>query len=153
MVQVDRIRNREIDEAVLRALRGIEPESVPDYLALVGDDADGIPGVAGFGAKTASTLLAEYVHFERIPRDPNRWPASIRGAAQLSLELERAREDVTLYRRLATLVCDVPLSESLDDLRWPGIPRARFEAWCGRLNARAMLPTLGAPQTRWVETG
>ncbi len=150
VVMVDRVRGREIDEAALLARRGIRPESVPDYLALVGDDADGIPGLPGFGAKTASALLGEHVHLEHIPRDPARWPASIRGAAQLAHELNAGREAAVLYRRLATLVSDVPLPESLADLRWDGIPRARFEAWCGELDARALLATIEARHARWA---
>ena len=150
VVQVDRIRKRVIDEAALLARRGIRPESVPDYLALVGDDAVGIPGLAGFGQKTASTLLARHVHLEDIPRDHARWPASIRGAVQLSRELESRREAAVLYRRLATLVNDVPLAESLDDLRWRGIPRARFEAWCADVGALALLGPLEARTARWA---
>jgi len=146
VVQVDRIRNREVDEEVLLARRGIRPESIPDFLALVGDTADGIPGLAGFGEKTASALLAQHVHLETIPSDPARWPASIRGAAQLASRLESGREAALLYRRLATLVNDVPLAESLEDLRWRGIPRARFEAWCDELGARALLA--GATRAR-----
>jgi len=144
VVQVDRIRNREIDEAALLERRGIRPESVPDYLALVGDDADGIPGIPGFGDKTASVLLARYAHLEDVPGDPARWPPGIRGAAKLATELESAREAATLYRRLATLVKDVPLPESLEDLRWRGIPRARFEAWCDELGARSRFASLEA---------
>jgi 5'-3' exonuclease len=151
VVQVDRVRKREIDEEALLARRGIRPESVPDYLALVGDDADGIPGLPGFGAKTTSRLLAQHLHLEHIPDDPARWPASIRGAAQLSRELESGRESAVLYRQLATLVSDVPLSESLDDLRWRGIPRARFEGWCAELGARALLPFLEARHARWAD--
>jgi len=151
VVMVDRVRNRELDEEALLARRGIRPESVPDYLALVGDDADGIPGLTGFGAKTAATLLAQHVHLEDIPRSSVRWPASIRGAATLARELEAGREAAVLYRRLATLVSDVPLSGSLDDLRWRGIPRARFEGWCDELGARALLPTLEARRARWAE--
>jgi len=150
VVQVDRLRAREIDEEALLARRGIRPESVPDFLALVGDDADGIPGLPGFGEKTASRLLAEHLHLEHIPGDPARWPAGIRGAAQLAEVLERGREDATLYRRLATLVKDVPLAESLDDLRWPGIPRARFERWCDELAARSLLAPLEARPSRWA---
>jgi 5'-3' exonuclease len=151
VVMVDRVRNRELDEEALLARRGIRPESVPDYLALVGDDADGIPGLTGFGAKTAGTLLAQHVHLEDIPRSSVRWPASIRGAATLARELEAGREAAVLYRRLATLVSDVPISDSLDDLRWRGIPRARFEGWCDELGARALLPTLEARRARWAE--
>ncbi|WP_176067857.1 5'-3' exonuclease [Anaeromyxobacter diazotrophicus] len=144
VVQVDRIRRRVLDEAALLARRGIRPESVPDWLALVGDDADGIPGLAGFGERTASALLAEHLHLEHIPRDPAAWPAGVRGAAQLARQLEAEREAAGLYRRLATLVRDVPLAESLEDLRWRGIPRARFEAWCEALGARALLAPLAA---------
>jgi 5'-3' exonuclease len=151
VVQVDRMRNREIDEESLLARRGIRPESVPDYLALVGDDADGIPGIAGFGAKTASALLARHRHLEDIPREPARWPASIRSAPTLAGVLEAGRGAALLYRRLATLVTDVPLAESFDDLRWKGIPRARFERWCDELGARALLPTLEARRARWAE--
>jgi 5'-3' exonuclease len=151
VVQVDRMRNREIDEEALLARRGIRPQSVPDYLALVGDDADGIPGLDGFGARTASALLAQHVHLEDIPRDSARWPASIRGAANLARVLDAGREAALLYRRLATLVSDVPLPETLDDLRWQGIPRARFEGWCDELGARALLPTLEARRARWAD--
>lgn len=148
VVQVDRIRGREIDEQALLDRRGIRPESVPDWLALVGDDADGIPGLPGFGEKTASALLARHVHLEQVPPDPARWPGGIRGAAQLARALDAEREAALLYRRLATLVREVPLPESLDDLRWRGIPRARFEAWCQALGARALLAAAGG---RWAE--
>jgi 5'-3' exonuclease len=151
VVQVDRIRNRVIDEEALLARRGIRPESVPDYLALVGDDADGIPGLPGFGEKTASRLLAEHVHLEHIPGDPARWPAGIRGAAQLARELHAGREAAVLYRRLATLVSDVPLRESLEDLRWRGIPRRSFEAWCVELDASSLVPAAEARGARWAE--
>jgi 5'-3' exonuclease len=139
VVQVDRIRDRVIDEAALRERRGIAPESVPDFLALVGDDADGIPGLAGFGEKTASALLARHRHLEAIPREAARWPASVRGAAALAATLSSDWESALLYRRLATLVSTVPLAGSLDDLRWPGIPPDRFEDWCGRLGADRLL--------------
>ncbi len=151
VVMVDRMRRRELDEAALLARRSIRPESVPDWLALVGDGADGIPGIAGFGAKTTSRLLAVHLHFEHIPADPGRWPSTIRHAGLLSSALESERAAAGLYRRLATLVRDVPLHDSLDDLRWRGIPRRRFEAWCGELDARALLPTLEARRARWAE--
>ncbi len=151
VVQVDRLRGREIDEEALLARRGIRPESVPDWLALVGDDADGIPGLPGFGEKTASALLARHLHLEHVPADPARWPASIRGAAQLARALDTGREAALLYRRLATLVSDVPLPESLDDLRWRGVPRERFEKWCDALGARALLAAPGTRRVRWAE--
>jgi 5'-3' exonuclease len=150
VVQVDRMRRREIDEDALLARRGIHPASVPDFLALVGDDADGIPGLPGFGEKTAGALLAQHVHLEDVPRDPARWPSLIRGAAQLSAVLESARETALFYRRLATLVTDVPLSESLGDLRWAGVPRRGFEEWCARLGAQALLEAMTARPVRWA---
>jgi 5'-3' exonuclease len=120
VVQVDRIRGREIDEEALRARRGIGPESIPDFLALVGDAADGIPGLPGFGEKSAAAILARHLHLEAIPDDPALWPAGIRGAASKAGVLASGREAALLYRRLATLVLDVPLAESLEDLRWRG---------------------------------
>jgi len=149
VIQVDRIRRRELDEEALRARRGIAPESVPDFLALVGDDADGIPGLPGFGERTASQLLGRHPHLEDIPADPAAWPSTIRNPRLLAHELASSRE-VLLYRRLATLVRDVPLQESLDDLAWRGLPRQRFEAWCDALGARAFLATLEARDTRWA---
>jgi 5'-3' exonuclease len=150
VVQVDRIRRLEIDEEALLARRGIRPESVPDWLALVGDDADGIPGIVGFGAKTASTLLARFVHLEQIPEDSAGWPAGIRGRPLLARELQAEREAALLYRRLATLVADVPLPETLEELRWRGIPRERFEAWCAELGTAAMVETLERWPARWA---
>ncbi len=150
VVLVDRIRGLEIDEAAHLARRGIRPESVPDFLALVGDDADGLPGVPGFGARTASALLGRYLHLEQIPADPARWPPDVRSAARLSRVLEEQREPALLWRRLATLVTDVPLRESLVDLRWPGIPRGAFEAWCAELGAGALVGWLAARRARWA---
>jgi 5'-3' exonuclease len=133
VVQVDRMRKKLIDETGLLAVRGVLPESIPDYLALVGDTADGIPGIKGFGEKTAAALLREYVHVERIPQNARDWKVNVRGAAALAPLLAASRDEVLLYRTLATLVTDVPLTESLDDLRWRGVPRAAFNAWCDEL--------------------
>ena len=151
VVQVDRIRRRDIDEEALLARRGIAPGSVPDWLALVGDDADGIPGLRGFGEKTASRLLARYRHLDLIPPAWAEWPGGVPCAAQLARELEREREAALLYRRLATLVEDVPLAERLDDLRWRGIPRRRFEDWCDELGTRSLLGPLEARPARWAQ--
>ena len=140
VVQVDRIRGRLVDEAALRERRGFGPASIPDFLALVGDDADGIPGLEGFGERTAGALLAAFPRLEAIPPDPRRWPGSIRGADRLAATLSARREDALLYRRLATLVTDVPLPEALDDLRWRGAPPERFEAWRERTGARRVTP-------------
>jgi 5'-3' exonuclease len=152
VVQVDRMRKREIDEGALLARRGIRPESVPDWLALVGDAADGFPGLPGFGEKTASALLARHGHLEAIPADPATWPAGIRGRGVLAAELAAGLGAALLYRRLATLVRDVPLPETLEELRWRGVPRDRFARWCRELGAEALLPTLEAWPARWQVT-
>ena len=133
VVQVDRMRQKLIDQAGLLAIRGIAPESIPDYLALVGDTADGIPGIKGFGEKTAAALLHEYVHLEQIPARAKDWKPSVRGADRLAPLLAASRDEVLLYRTLATLVAHVPLPESLGDLRWRGVPRAAYGAWCDAL--------------------
>lgn len=135
VVQVDRIRRKTIDEEALVAARGIRPASIPDYLALVGDTADGFPGLPGFGEKTASALLRAFGHLEAIPEHPAAWPPAIRGAAGLARTLRERREEAFLYRRLATLVTDVPLQEELGDLEWRGAPRPEWEAWCDRIGA------------------
>ena len=151
VVMVDRMRRKEIDEAALLARRSIRPASVPDWLALVGDDADGIPGIPGFGEVTAARLLSAHGRLEAIPARATEWPAGIRGAFQLSAVLEASREAALLYRRLATLVADVPLPETLEDLRWRGIPRARFERWCAGANARDLAATLDGRKARWED--
>jgi 5'-3' exonuclease len=116
-------------------MRGVRPAQIPDWLALVGDAADGIPGIPGFGAKTAAAVLGRYGRLEAIPRDPEDWDAPVRGAPRLARALAERRDDALLYRTLATLVLDVPLGEDLSDLEWRGVPRARFDALCGELAA------------------
>lgn len=148
VVLVDRIRDRETDEAAFRARRGIAPASMPDLLALVGDDADGIPGIAGFGEKTAAALLARFGRLEEIPRDAGAWPEGIRGAARLADALAARRDEALLYRRLATLVRDVPLRESLPDLAWAGVPRERFDAWCEETGAARLRRRIEAATPR-----
>ncbi len=133
VVQVDRMRRREIDEQALRTLRGVGPQSIPDLLALVGDTADGIPGLPGFGYKTAASLLSQYEHVENIPTDARLWSSRPARAEQLAQVLADNREALLLYRRLATLVEDVPLPERLDDLRWLGVRRQAFHLWCDSL--------------------
>jgi 5'-3' exonuclease len=130
VVQVDRLRRRTIDEDELWKARGVRPGSIPDWLGLVGDTADGLPGLAGFGEKTAAALLAAFGHIEDIPRDARAWPANVRQAARLAGTLERDREKAIFYRKLATLIADVPLQESLEDLEWKGVPRRAFGEWC-----------------------
>ncbi len=141
VVLVDRMRRRVIDEAELMARRGIRPAHVPDWLALVGDAADGFPGIAGIGEKTAAVLLRAFGRLEAIPSDPGAWPAEIRGRERLAATLAAGMQDALLYRKLATLIDDVPLAESLEDLRWRGVSHGAFEPWCesvgaGRLRER-----------------
>jgi 5'-3' exonuclease len=138
VVQVDRRFRRVTDEAAFRALRGFPPASMPDFLALTGDTADGIPGLAGFGEKSASMIVGAYLHLERIPTYPHQWSVKPRAALQLAATLAERREEALFYRKLATLVETVPLAESLEDLRFRGVPRARFERWCDQLGAGAL---------------
>jgi 5'-3' exonuclease len=130
IVQVDRMRDRVLDEAAILERRGVPPASIPDLLALVGDTADGIPGLPGFGEKTAATLLAHYGTVHAIPADPGDWAVKVRGADRLAETLRTRRDDLDLYRRLAVLVTDVELAEGLGDLAWAGVPREPFLAWC-----------------------
>jgi 5'-3' exonuclease len=118
VVQVDRMRQKEYDEDALIARRGIKPESIPDWLALTGDTADGVPGLTGFGEKTAAALLAQFLHLEQIPDDPRQWPKNVRGADRLAATLSSERNNAMLYRTLTTLRTDVPLRESLPDIEW-----------------------------------
>jgi 5'-3' exonuclease len=146
VVQIDRMRKKEWTVTTLREERGVAPESIPDYLALVGDTADGIPGIPGFGKKTAAALLAEYGHIEGIPARAADWRPSLRGADVLAATLQESLEQALLYRRLATLVRTVPLHESLDDLRWRGVPREAFDAWCREVDAPSDLVRLAQQQ-------
>ena len=140
VVLVDRIRGRVLDEAVVREKHGCAPASIPDWLALVGDTADGIPGIPGFGAKTASALLAEYGTVEAIPNLSANWRVNVRGAMRLAATLKEQRTEVALYKKLATLVEDVPLVQTLEELRWRGAHRKQFEALATKLGNMAMRP-------------
>ena len=139
IVTVDRRRNLVLDETGVREKFGIEPESMPDYLALVGDAADGIPGIPRWGAKSTSTLLAEYRHLENISDDPKDWNVKIRGAAALGANLAAMREEADLYRTLATLRTDAPLAESVADLRWRGPDLERLREVCEELGDRSLV--------------
>jgi 5'-3' exonuclease len=120
VVCLDRLRRKVLDEDGVVEKFGVRPVSIPDWLALVGDSADGYPGIPRWGAKSASALLAEYEHVENIPANPADWRVTVRGAAALAESLNFRRGEAALYRRLATLRTDVPLAESLDALRWRG---------------------------------
>jgi 5'-3' exonuclease len=139
VVQVDRIREKVIDEAGLRESRGFDPIAIPDWLALVGDTADGIPGLEGWGDKSAAAVLARWGRLEDVPDDPAAWDCKVRGADRLGATLAANREAALLYKKLATLVTDVPLAEKLDDLRWRGAPRAAFAAWCEKTGQQRLL--------------
>lgn len=147
VVQVDRRQRKVTDEATFRATRGYAPTSVPDFLALTGDTADGIPGLPGFGQTSAATVLGAYPHLEDIPEHPFQWSVKPRGALQLAATLAEQRPEALLYRKLATLVDTVPLKQSLADLEFTGVPRARFEAWCDSVGAK----TLKTAPKRWRE--
>ena len=148
VVLVDRIRNRVVDEEALREARGVGPESIADLLALTGDDADGIPRLVGFGAKTAAVLLGKFVHVEAIPDDAAAWPKGVRGADRLAETLRSSRKEVALYKKLATLRTDVPLKESLEDLRWRGAPMDRLEAFAKKVDASALVPRVAKLTSR-----
>jgi 5'-3' exonuclease len=134
VVQMNR-RTRSIrDEAGVVAKFGVPPESIPDYLALVGDAADGYPGLPGWGAKSSAAVLARYGHLESIPEDWRTWHVNAASAGALAATLARERDRAILFRTLATLRTDIPLFDSVDDLHWKG-PTPAFEALGSRLNA------------------
>jgi 5'-3' exonuclease len=145
VVQIDRMRSRLIDEAELLKSKGVRPASIPDFLALTGDSADGIPGIPGWGAVSAATVLNVYGHIEEIPTDARTWTVKPRGAERLSAALNAQRDDAILYRKLATLVEDLPIAKSLEDLEFRGVPRERFMAWCERVGAKDLPSRI----TRW----
>jgi len=122
-----------IDRAAVVEKFGVEPASIPDWLGLVGDAADGLPGLPGWGAKSSATILARYSHLEEIPLDASLWDVKVRGADKLATTLVERMGEALLYRFLAQLRTDVPLPDSLGDLEWHGVPRQRYEALCDEL--------------------
>ncbi|HSR44931.1 MAG TPA: 5'-3' exonuclease H3TH domain-containing protein [Acidimicrobiia bacterium] len=138
IVAYDRLRQRLLDEAGVWEKFGVAPESIPDYLALVGDSADGIPGIPSWGAKSASLLLAEYRHIEQIPPDERSWRVTVRGAARLAENLRENIEDARLFRTLTTLRYDVPIEEDLQDLEWMGAPREEYLSLCEELGFESL---------------
>lgn len=130
VVRFDRMRRLLMDEAGVHEKFGVAPASIPDWLALVGDSADGIPGIPRWGKKAASTLLERFGTIENIPDDPMKWGVDVRGSASLAESLSGRREDAALYKELATLRLDVPLTETLDDLEWKGARRDELQALC-----------------------
>jgi 5'-3' exonuclease len=138
VVQLDRRRDILRDEAGVVSKFGVKPQSIPDYLAVVGDSADGFPGVAGWGAKAAALALSQYAHLEDIPRDWREWHPSIRKSRLLSESLFNSWNDALLFRTLATLRLDVPVFDTVEDLCWKG-PRPNFEEHCQRMKSPALL--------------
>jgi len=132
VVQLDRRRGTLWDEAGVVSKFGIRPESIPDYLAVVGDSADGFPGLPGWGPKSAALTFFRYPHLEDIPPDWRSWDSSIRGGARLSEVLRSRWKDALLFRDLATLRLEVPVFESVAELKWSG-PGPDFEAYCNHL--------------------
>jgi len=137
IVQLDRRKREQRDERGVVARFGVGPASIPDYLALVGDSADGYPGIPGWGEKASGALLGRYAHLERIPAKSTEWTVPVRGAARLSAVLEENRALALLFRTLATLRTDVPVFNAVEDLRWRG-PRPEFEQVTQRLRVPGM---------------
>ena len=154
VVQVDRRKGVRYDAAGIARKFGVPPASIPDYLALVGDTADGFPGLPGWGAKSAGVVLARYGCIEDIPPSEHDWDLKVRGAAKLAATLREQRADALLFRRIATVVRDCPGLGSVDDWRWTG-PRDDFEELCDYIESPeavnrvhrlvAALPASGSP--------
>jgi 5'-3' exonuclease len=148
IVQVDRRRNIVRDEPAIVAKFGVSPQSIPDFLAVVGDSADGYPGLRGWGEKAAALIFSQYPHLEDIPRNWQEWHSSIKRARTLCDCLLNSWDDALLFRTLATLRLDVPVFDSIEDLRWKG-PRPDFEEYAQRLKAPALLErAVDGKQTR-----
>jgi 5'-3' exonuclease len=133
IVTYNRREQRLVDESGVVEKFGVHPESIPDYLALVGDTADGVPDLPGWGAKSSSTVLAKFPRLELIPANANDWGVVVRSAEKLAATLAAHQEEVYLYRELTTLRLDVPFSEELVDLEWRGVPEDVFRPFCDRM--------------------
>jgi 5'-3' exonuclease len=133
----DRFKDQTLDEPAVIAKHGVPPASIPDLLALVGDTADGIPGLPGWGKSSAAKLLSTYGHIDAIPDDAARWTVAVRGADKLAATLRERRGEAALYRTLATLRTDCPIACDAEALRWRGIDRAATDAICAELGSDA----------------
>ena len=145
VVQLDRRKGVEFDAAGVVERLGVPPASVPDYLALVGDSADGFPGLAGWGAKSAAAVLTRYPTLEDIPHDEATWDVTVRGAARLGAALRDGWDDALLFRELARLRTDAPVGR-VDDWQWRG-PTADLATWADRFDAPRLVARAGALQT------
>jgi 5'-3' exonuclease len=147
VVQLDRRQNIVRDEAGVVAKFGVHPQSIPDYLAVVGDSADGFPGLPGWGAKAAALTLSQYPHLEDIPEDWQEWHPSIRKARSLSESLFSSWDDAMLFRTLATLRLDVPVFGRVEDLRWLA-PLPNFEELCRRIKSPDLFRRVTSAKSR-----
>lgn len=138
IVQFDRRQAKRYDREAVVEKFGVPPESIPDYLALVGDSADGFPGLSGWGAKSSSTVLARYGHIEDIPAAAGQWEVTVRGGAKLARTLADNVELALLFRRIATVELDAPVSETVDELEWSG-PTDEFEELARSIDATSAL--------------
>jgi 5'-3' exonuclease len=145
VVCLDRRRSILLDEQGVVKKFGVPPESMPDWLALVGDAADGYPGIPGWGAKSASAVLSRFGHLESIPEDFRKWGIELGRAKRLAESLVQRREEALLYRRLATLRTDVPIAETLEELEWQGARREELASLCGDWRETELLGRV----TRW----
>lgn len=143
VVQLLRRTNVEMDEAAVIKKFGVPPASIPDYLALVGDSADGYPGLPGWGAKSSAAVLAKFGHLESIPADAKEWKVNANNAATLASTLDRDRKLALLFRDLATLRTEIPVFDSVDDLEWKG-PTDRFAPLATRFDAAKTEPRRSA---------
>lgn len=134
IVQEDRLRRAIRDEAGVIAKFGVEPASIPDYLALVGDSSDGYPGLAGWGAKSAAAVLAKFKHLEHIPAEWRSWGVNCSRPGALSIVLENERATAMLFRDLATLRTNIAVFDSIDQLEWHG-PTPAFQAFKARFDS------------------
>ena len=148
VVCLDRRRNILLDDPGVVDKFGIAPGSIPDYLALVGDSADGIPGIPRWGAKTSAAVLRRYGHIEQVPPDAADWDVAVRGAKSAAESLAVRLDEALFYRKLATLRWDVPIPETLDELEWRGVPRQRFMDFCNGLG----LTGLAGQPHRWDDS-
>lgn len=139
--QLDRRKGALIDADGVRAKFGVGPESIPDYLGLVGDTADGFPGLPGWGAKSAAAVLARYGRLEDIPPDSHDWDITVRGASKLALTLKHNFDDALLFRTIATIAYDAPTVDSVDELAWNG-PAPDHEAVLATADATSLIPRI-----------
>jgi 5'-3' exonuclease len=138
VVQLDRRKGLTVDAAGVREKFGVDPASIPDYLALVGDSADGFPGLPGWGARSAATVVGHYGHLEDIPAGADDWAVSVRGAGKLAATLRGHFDEALLFRRIATIERDAPTVDDVDELLWDG-PRPGFPALCAAIDAPGLV--------------